>query len=142
METTIVYILYPYIKWLVKLQRSRQDGPLALQLLYKETTTICHSQKPAPPDHPRFFELLVQRPLCLVLQLGSVFWWLSPVRLYSLYNILYPKRRIESYSIIGTIVSPNKISGGFPSYETPSMEAFEPLRSPIAAATEITQTHD
>ena len=37
------------------------------------------------------------------------FWWLNPVRLYSLYKILYPKRRIESYSIMGTIVSPNKI---------------------------------
>ena len=29
------------------------------------------------------------------LQMSSVFlWWLSPVRLYSLYEILYPKRRI------------------------------------------------
>ena len=28
--------------------------------------------------------------------------------LYSLYKILYPKRRIESYSILGTIVAPNK----------------------------------
>ena len=27
----------------------------------------------------------------------------------SLYKILYPKRRIESYSILGTLVSPNKI---------------------------------
>ena len=39
----------------------------------------------------------------------SVFWWLNPVRLYFLYKILYPKKRIESYSILGTIVSPNKI---------------------------------
>ena len=39
----------------------------------------------------------------------SVFWWLNLVRLDSLYKILYPKRRIESYSIMGTIVSPNKI---------------------------------
>ena len=31
------------------------------------------------------------------------FWWLNLIRL------LYPKRRIESYSIMGTIVSPNKI---------------------------------
>ena len=37
------------------------------------------------------------------------FWWLNLVRLYSLYKILYPKRRIESYSILGTIISPNKI---------------------------------
>ena len=37
------------------------------------------------------------------------FWWLNLVRLYSLYKILYPKRRIQSYSILGTIVSPNKI---------------------------------
>ena len=37
------------------------------------------------------------------------FWWLNQVRLYSLYKILYPKRRIYSYSILGTIVSPNKI---------------------------------
>ena len=37
------------------------------------------------------------------------FWWLNLVRLYSLCKILYPKRRIESYSILGTIVSPNKI---------------------------------
>ena len=36
------------------------------------------------------------------------FWWLNPVRFYSLYKIRYPKRRIESYSIMGTIVSPNK----------------------------------
>ena len=28
--------------------------------------------------------------------------------LYSLYKMLYPKRRIESYSRMGTIVSPNK----------------------------------
>ena len=36
-------------------------------------------------------------------------WWLNLVRLYSLYKILYPQRRIESYSIMGTIVPPNKI---------------------------------
>ena len=42
--------------------------------------------------------------------MGSVFLWLlNLVRLYSLCKILYPKRRIESYSIRGTIVSPNKI---------------------------------
>ena len=41
--------------------------------------------------------------------LSNVFWWLNLVRLYSLYKILYPKRRKESYSILGIIVSPNKI---------------------------------
>ena len=34
---------------------------------------------------------------------------LNPERLYSLYEILYPKRKIESYSLLGTIVSPNKM---------------------------------
>ena len=43
-------------------------------------------------------------------ELSSVFFeWLNLVRIYSLYRVLYPKRRIESYSIVGTIVSPNKI---------------------------------
>ena len=41
--------------------------------------------------------------------MSSVFGWLKLVRLYSLYKILYPKRKISSYSILGTIVSPNKI---------------------------------
>ena len=41
---------------------------------------------------------------------SSVFFgWLNLIRFYSLYNILYLKRRIESYSIIGTIIFPNKI---------------------------------
>ena len=40
---------------------------------------------------------------------SSFFWWLNLARLYSLYKILYPNRRIYSYSILGTIVSPNKI---------------------------------
>ena len=35
--------------------------------------------------------------------------WLNLVRLYSLYKMLYPKGRTESYSIMGTMVSPNKI---------------------------------
>ena len=43
------------------------------------------------------------------LHLSSVFWWLNLVRLYSLYKILYPKRKIYSYSIMGTIISPNEI---------------------------------
>ena len=29
--------------------------------------------------------------------------------IFFIYKILYPKRRIYSYSILGTIVSPNKI---------------------------------
>ena len=48
--------------------------------------------------------------MCILLgYLSSVFWRLNPVRLSSLYKILYPEGRIESYSILGTIVSPNKI---------------------------------
>ena len=43
------------------------------------------------------------------LQVSNVFWWLNLVRFYSSYKILYPKRKIESYSIMGTIISPNKI---------------------------------
>ena len=43
------------------------------------------------------------------LQLSSIFWWLNLVRLYSVHKILYPKGRIESYSVMGTVVSPNKI---------------------------------
>ena len=35
------------------------------------------------------------------------FWWLNLVRLYPLYKVLYPKRRIQSYSIMGTIVPLN-----------------------------------
>ena len=41
-----------------------------------------------------------------VIQLSNVFWWCNLVRLYSLYKIIYPKRRIGSYFIMGTIVSP------------------------------------
>ena len=43
--------------------------------------------------------------------MSSVFLVVKPIniRLYSLYKILYPKRRIESYSIMGTIVSPSKL---------------------------------
>ena len=37
------------------------------------------------------------------------FWWLKLVRLHALHKILYPKRRIKSYSILGTIVSPSKM---------------------------------
>ena len=44
------------------------------------------------------------------LPLGDVFFgWLDLVRLNSLHKIRYPKRRIESYSIVSIIVSPNKI---------------------------------
>ena len=34
---------------------------------------------------------------------------IEPSKIIFLYEILYPKRRIESYSILGTIVSRNKI---------------------------------
>ena len=33
----------------------------------------------------------------------------EPSEIIFLYKIRYPKRRIESYSIMGTIVSPNKV---------------------------------
>ena len=55
------------------------------------------------PSGPLVYTIYLYDPL------SSVFWWLNRVRLYSLYEILYPERRIESYSIMGTIVSPNKI---------------------------------
>ena len=42
-------------------------------------------------------------------QMSSVFVWLNLVRYHSLCTILYPKRRIESYSLMGIIVSPSKI---------------------------------
>ena len=40
--------------------------------------------------------------------MSSVSLVVNLVRLYSLYKILYPERRVESYSIMGTIVSPKK----------------------------------
>ena len=42
-------------------------------------------------------------------QVSSVFLVVEPSKIIFLYKILYPKRRIESYPIVGTIVSPNKI---------------------------------
>ena len=39
-----------------------------------------------------------------MVHMSSVFWWLNPIRLYSLYKNTIPNRRIESYSILGTIV--------------------------------------
>ena len=39
--------------------------------------------------------------------MSSVLLVVEPSKM-TLYNILYPKRRIESYSILGTIVSRNK----------------------------------
>ena len=56
--------------------------------------------------------LILTRPAVLDIKIRNwvVFcWWLNPVRLHSLYKILYPKRRIESYYILGTIVSPKTI---------------------------------
>ena len=40
--------------------------------------------------NPRYTQLLSP----MTLQVSSVFWWLNLVRLYSLYKMLYPKRRI------------------------------------------------
>ena len=37
------------------------------------------------------------------------FFVVEPSKIIFVYKILYPKRRIESYSITGTLVSPNKI---------------------------------
>ena len=68
--------------------------------------------------------------------MSSVFWWLNLVRLYSLYKMLYPKRRIESYSIMVTIISPNRIlliwgiigvpGGSFEKYQL-SIKGLKPL---------------
>ena len=58
-------------------------------------------------------------------QLSSVFLVVKPSKFISLYKILYPKRRIKSYSILGTIVSPNKIL--YPQYNpyvTPASMSF------------------
>ena len=57
---------------------------------------------------------LLQREACITpevwTQVSSVVLVVEPSKIvYSLYKILYPKRRIESYSIMGTIVSPHKI---------------------------------
>ena len=40
--------------------------------------------------------------------MSNVFLVVKPGKIYSLYGILY-RKRIESYSAMGTIVSPNKI---------------------------------
>ena len=42
-------------------------------------------------------------------RMSNVFWWLNLESSNSLYKILYPKRRVKSYSILGTIVSPNQL---------------------------------
>ena len=63
-----------------------------------------HSRLYAPcgvVKKPRFF---LTSP-----HMSSVFWWLNPVRLCSLHENTITKRRNESYPILGTIVSPNKI---------------------------------
>ena len=41
--------------------------------------------------------------------MSSVFLVVKPSKILFLYEILYSKRRIESYSMLGTIVSPNEI---------------------------------
>ena len=42
-------------------------------------------------------------------RVSSVFLVVEPSEIIFLYKIRYPKRRIESYSIMGTIVSPDKV---------------------------------
>ena len=49
------------------------------------------------------------RLILTVAYMNNFFWWLNLVRFHSLYKILYPKGRIESYSIMSTRVSPNKV---------------------------------
>ena len=55
-----------------------------------------------------------------MIQVSRVFLVVEPSNIIFLDKILYPKRRIESYSIMGTIVVPNKIllwySCGIPSH--------------------------
>ena len=41
--------------------------------------------------------------------MSSVFLVVEPSKIIFLIYITIPKRRIESYSVLGTIVSPNKI---------------------------------
>ena len=48
---------------------------------------------------------MLQRPH----QLSNVFFVVKPSQIVFLTKILYPKRRIESYCLLGTIVSPNRI---------------------------------
>ena len=54
------------------------------------------------------WKLLYYNRVDIGVMLSSVFWWLNLVRLYPVYKIVYPKRRIQSCSLLGTIVSPNK----------------------------------
>ena len=54
-----------------------------------------------------------------VAHMRSFFLWLYPVRLYSLYNILYPKRRIDSYFIMDNSIPPKK----YYSYELYSLNS-------------------
>ena len=44
-----------------------------------------------------------------VLYRSNVVLVVEPCKIIFPYKLLYPKRRMESYSIMGTIVSPNKI---------------------------------
>ena len=56
-----------------------------------------------------FFKASSNTRMPIDVYMSNVFWWLNLVRLYSLCQKLCPKRRIESYSTLGTTVSPNKI---------------------------------
>ena len=83
-------------------QAWRFFGTVRLDRNLKVRQNTC--PKPRKAHLPAYF--WTPSPLNL---LSSVFLVLHIVRLYSLYRILYPRRRIESYSILGTIVSPNNI---------------------------------
>ena len=54
----------------------------------------------ANPDHKD--KVLVKRQAAVVAK-PDVSWW-NPVRFYSSYKILCPKRRMQSYSLLGTII--------------------------------------
>ena len=72
------------------------------------------SSEPDPPASGSLrhaLRLSLSPPLNCIrsIHVRSVFGWLNLVTLYSLQKILYPKRRIYSYSLLGTVVSPDKI---------------------------------
>ena len=75
--------------------------------------SLWHSRYKLHPDHQSPCNIhMVNRPNLdspISPKMSSVFLVLEPSKVIFLYRMLYPKRRIESYSILGTIVSPNKI---------------------------------
>ena len=61
----------------------------------------------------------------------------EPSKIMSLiYKILYPKRRIESYSILGTMVSPDKIP------EPPGNREVCPLLVSSAVSLDLHQKYE